>query len=66
MNIQAYAGDLVLLSLSSSGLQKLLGRAGELLAEETYMLILNFVDSFKYLGRILSKNSADFCDIDRC
>ena len=38
MNIQAYADDLVLLSPSSSGLQKLLERAGELLAEEGLVL----------------------------
>ena len=26
---------------------------------------INFVDSFKYLGCILSKNFTDYCDIDR-
>ena len=94
MNIQAYADDLVLLSPSSSGLQKLLGRAGELLAEEGLLLnvrktvamvfrpkplssddhmkltfydkSIDFVDSFKYLGCILSKSFTDYCDIDRC
>ena len=94
MNVQAYADDIVLMAPSASGLQKILNRAGNLIADcdlvvnikKTEVMVfkrkaanldtglkfylydrpINFVESFKYLGCILSTNLNDFNDIDRC
>ena len=94
MNVQAYADDIVLMAPSASGLQKILNRAGNLIAEcdlvvnikKTEVVVfkrkaanldtglklylydrpINFVESVKYLGCILSTNLNDFNDIDRC
>ena len=56
MNIQAYADDLVLLSPSSSGLQKLLGRAGELLAEEGLVLNVRKIVAMVFRPKPLSSD----------
>ena len=93
LSVQAYADDMILMSPTSSGLQRLLNVTSRLLDEEGLVLnvqktnivvfnqksrqpanlrfyydghIISIVDSFKYLGCILSGDLTDVLDIDRC
>ena len=93
LTVQAYADDMILMSPTSSGLQRLLNVTSRLLDEEGLVLnvqetnivvfnqksmqpanlrfyydghIISIVDSFKYLGCILSGDLTDVLDIDRC
>ena len=92
LSVQAYADDMILMSPTSSGLQRLLNVTSRLLDEEGLVLnvqktnivvynqksrqpanlrfyydghIISIVDSFKYLGCILSGDLTDVLDIDR-